>query len=366
MQYFIFNKVSDFERGYGENSEYNQNSLWIKDTKLNSKGFFFSRILDSREKGTIWHRMVMESESFGDASVQFYFYTSDSIGVLPQMIHDTSILLEEKKERLQPYLVKILLNPKDILLHEMEGRYLWFLAELFSTGEHSPLIKNLQIFFPKESWIQYLPGVYQEHLKEDTFLERYLGIFQSLYDDLEWKIRSSAGYLEPEAVSYEFLGWLASWLDIDNTNVWQEQKLRQFLKQGMELFKKRGTRPGLIQIVELYTGEKPFVVEYYQTEQFPLERLYGNNPNVMLLLLKESCIPSETEYHGLASVIEDVKPAHMEVKIIALKPCILLDNYSYVGINSMIGDYRPLALDGLSLLSFTTVSGNGGHEVERK
>ena len=47
----------------------------------------------------------------------------------------------------------------------------------------------------------------------------------------------------------------------------------------------------------------------------------------------------------------------MDFKIITLRPYILLDSYSYLGINSTLGQYRPAELDGFSMLSFSTAGG---------
>lgn len=368
MNYFLFNKQSDFERGYMENICHDRESFWVAKPETKKTGVLISRLLNSREKGCIWHRMVMESKSMADTSVQFSFYASDDPKPYTSFC-SPNLLIEEKKRLLLPYLVKKELNPKDILLHDAKGQYLWFLAELYGRGTESPVVGKMQIFFPRESWIRYLPGVYQNQLENGDFLERFLGIFQSIYEDLERNIRSAPRYLDVNGADRPFLDWLASWIDINNPYVWPEDKLRDYLKQAMNLFKKRGTRQGLIDMVELYTGESVYVLEYQQVEHCHMERLYGENENVVFLFVPERCITSKKEYLALSGIVEDCKPAHVEVKIISLKPCLFLNHYSYLGINSVLGSYRPLSLDGLSLLPFTalgkTNKPEGGSDFEK-
>ena len=65
-------------------------------------------------------------------------------------------------------------------------------------------------------------------------------------------------------------------------------------------------------------------------------------------------MPTGKEFSDLQKIIEEVKPAWMDFKIITLRPYILLDSYSYLGINSTLGQYRPAELDGFSMLSFST------------
>jgi len=50
------------------------------------------------------------------------------------------------------------------------------------------------------------------------------------------------------------------------------------------------------------------------------------------------------------------KPAHMECRIVALKPYIFLGQHSYLGINSVLGQYKAFQLDGLCAVPFSIVA----------
>lgn len=373
LKYFVFNKEEDFQRGFGQNVRYTSRGLRIAPEAISQGGVFFSRILDSRAKETVWHRMVVQGESLGDASIRFTFYAGEERQVwvdgreqdLEVFLKDPERSRREKEEILNPFRVKTVLNPQDILLHEAQGRYLWFCIELFGQGEESPAISHMKIYLPRQSWLGYLPEVYQTDQESKSFVERYLNMFQSLYTDLEQKIERVARYFDPDVVEGEFLQWLAQWLDIDDGYLWTEDQLRYLTKNGVRLYKIWGTRRAVSNMVELYLGEAPYIVEHYQLEGSEgdsktsglLTRLYGDNSYYFTVVVSERCVPSVKEHKTLLKIIESAKPAHMEANVVVLKPYIFLDKYSYLGMNSVLGQYRPANLDGFSALPFTSVTG---------
>ena len=374
LKYFVFNKEEDFQRGYGYNIAVSAQGLRIAPEAVSQGGVFFSRILDSRDKETVWHRLVVQGKSLGDASIRFTFYAGEERTIwrdgreedVEDLLREQGLTLGQKKEILRPYWVKTILNPKDILLHEAQGRYLWFCIELFGQGEESPMVSHMKIYLPKQSWLGYLPEVYQVDPRSKSFVERYLNMFQSLYSDLEEQIDGIARYFDPEVVEGEFLQWLAEWLDVDDVYIWTEEQLRYLLQNGMRLYKMRGTRWAVSAMVALYLGEEPYIVEHYQLEGSEgelrtsglLARLYGDNSYYVTVVVSERCVPSPKEHKTLLKIIESAKPAHVEANVVVLKPYIFLDKYSYLGMNSVLGQYRPVNLDGFSALPFTSVLEN--------
>jgi len=369
QKYFVFNKREDYSRGFTYNLTYLQDGLQIAADSLSQGGVFFSRLLDSREKEAVWHRLIMQSESQGDASIRFTFYVSEERLVqiggserdLEDLIRDPDLTAEEKEKLFMPYKVKTLLNPADALLHEAIGRYLWFSVELYAHGSRSPKISRMKIYLYRESWLYYLPEVYQMDPESKSFLERYLSIFQSIYEDLEQEINRIARYFDPDVVEGEFLKWLAEWVAVDDVYIWDEDRLRFLIKNGVSIYKMRGTRRALSDMVELYLGEKPYIVEHYQLDGYEgdawdsglIARLYGTNSYYFTVIVSEKAVPSPKEHRILLKIIESAKPAHVEANVVVLKPYIFLDKYSYLGMNSILGQFRSANLDGFSALPFT-------------
>lgn len=372
VKYFVFNKIDDYRRGFTDNVFYQPDGLRIKPEAGSSGGVFYSRLLDSRKEETIWHRLVVRSESVGDASIRFTFYVSEErlfrrgeeVFDLEDFIKDPNRTFREKERIFQQYKVKTMFNPKDALLHEAKGRYLWFCVELYGHGGVSPIISHIKIFLPKRSWLDYLPEVSQSDQESMSFVERYLNIFQSIYEDTEEEIKLMTRNFDADVAEGDFLKWLAQWVAIDDAYIWSEDKLRHLIKNSRRFYKMRGTRQYMAEVVELYLGVKPCIVEHYQLEGYEGEarsgglifNLFGENSYYFTVIVSEESVPSTKEYKTLLKIIENAKPAHTEANVVVLKPYIFLDKHSYLGINSVLGQYRPTRLDGMSAIPFTVLS----------
>lgn len=374
MKYFVFNKASDYTRGYGEHVIPDKDGIQVEQGYY-GRAFYFSRILDSAAVGTIWHRMTCKDWTMDSAAVKISFYAADETVFeyedetvdLNEIIHAKNLSFSQKKERLHPFLQKQISFGTDILLHSLEGRYLWFLLEIYPQTDNAVRIGKFMVYFPAKSWMTYLPEVYQKEMGNDSFLDRYLSIFQSLYDDVADHIRSLADCLEPGMAGPEILSWLARWVDVEEPYIWNQEQLRYLLEHVTEFYEARGTRRGVEMFVELYTGSRPFVVEWQDFAGFRekgvqkelLEELYEDNQDSFTVLVKEECIPEYKDHQTLIRIIEQIKPVQMELHLIVLKPYIFADGYSYLGVNSVLGQYEGAVLGKNSRLAFSSVTGEG-------
>jgi phage tail-like protein len=221
------------------------------------------------------------------------------------------------------------------------------------------------IYLPRVSWMDYLPAVYRNADSKSAFLERYLALFQTLYEDLNRQIGSSALLFDPCAGPADFLRWTASWFGERDLSIWPEEKLRRFLPQAVELYRRRGTARSILDLLELYTGERPFLVENAKLKRFRgagefhsiYAPLYGENSWEFTVLIREKYLRSPGERGALLKLIEEMKPAQTSVRLVALRPCIFAGQYSYLGVNSVLSRYKPLAIDGSSQFSMTAIGG---------
>jgi phage tail-like protein len=212
--------------------------------------------------------------------------------------------------------------------------------------------------------MQYLPEIYQVNRKSASFVERFLGIYQSLYQDMTRQIETVSGFFDPDSVEDEVLRWLAGWFSIDDSYVWTEDRLRYLVRNAMSLYGIRGTVEYLEKMVFLYTGKHPFIIEHHRIEPFLQDsrqadlimELYGDNKYIFTVILGLDAVAGNREYKILTKIIENAKPAHMECNIVVLEPYIFLNQYSYLGINSVLGQYHDFVLDGQAAVSFTMIS----------
>ncbi len=372
MSYFVFNKTADYARGYGEHVSFGPEGL-STEPGFYGRAVFFSRILDSASEETGWHRMVCQKTGTGRGVVQVSFYTADS-GELQKLadegmdvrtvIRSETLSVQQKKDILKPFLRKKQLFGPDILLHGLEGRYLWFLLEIYPQTEEPVGLGDFRIWFPAVSWAAYLPELYRREMKNGSFLDRFLAVFQSLYDDAGDYIREFPQKLDPSLSPAGFLQEMAGWLDVEEPHMWTERSLRFLLEHIMEFSKARGTRRGIELFVELYTGEKPFVIEWQDWKQYRdeplrgslLRQLYEDDPGSLIVLVREEAIPGYRDYQTLLGLLESQKPVQLSLKLIVLKPYIFIDGYSYLGVNSVLGHYEEAVLGGTSRLAFATVT----------
>lgn len=369
MKYFVFNKSSDYERGYGEYMAYHSTGLSVKKDCL-GRASFWSRILDSVSDGNRWHRLTCNLPGAEDAIVRISLYTSDEIVFeegdntldLKKALRSEKLSLSQKQEICRPFLRKQLSLTPDILLHGLTGRYLWFLLEIYPQGMGQIEIGDFMVSFPAESWTVNLPELYRRDMGNDSFLDRFLAIFQSVYDDISGQIKEFVNCLDPGVAEKDLLYLLAAWLDVEEPYMWTEKQLRYLLAHTKEFFEARGTAKGIEMFVELYTGEAPFVIECQDWEAFRdsydglFKRLYRDEPYSVTVLIREECIPTYKEHQAILRMLEQVGPVQMEIRLVVLKPYIFADGYSYLGVNSVLGQYEGATLGSGSKLNFTAIS----------
>jgi phage tail-like protein len=108
--------------------------------------------------------------------------------------------------------------------------------------------------------LQYLPGLFAEG-EESSFLGRYLLIFETIFDSIDQTISQLPAYFAADTAPDEFLPWLATWVGLLLDDGWPIERRRAVLANAMELHRWRGTRRGLMEHLELYTGIRPEIVE---------------------------------------------------------------------------------------------------------
>jgi phage tail-like protein len=136
--------------------------------------------------------------------------------------------------------------------------------------------------FGQSSYLQYLPAIFHEH----DFIDRFLRIFETIWEPLEWRQNSLEMYFDPRTAPTSMLDWLAGWLGLPVAMHYPDSRRRALLHEAMDLYRWRGTTYGLARFIELSTGfpatitnepGKPFVIRIKinppPEETVPLELL---------------------------------------------------------------------------------------------
>ncbi|MFS0555388.1 phage tail protein [Brevibacillus sp. 179-C9.3 HS] len=337
-------------------------------------GLYFSRALDSTEYETVWHKYTMDADMPEETQLLVSTFSSDrkehvingAVRNLDDFLLAPDVDWQTKLQGTANLWSEPIINATDALFLSTKGRYLWLKIEWLCTDRHSPLLKQMRIYSPRDTFLRYLPAVYQSEPASADFLERFLSLFGTFYLELEEQIDTISRLFDPDTTPGEFVPWLASWLGAGKEDHWTEAQRRELIRRAPVLYAERGTRAGLEKMVELYTGERPMIVEYFQIRDMKaipelhelISSLYMDHPYQFCLIVSQECARTEQEQSVLQKILEDQKPAFTEAKLIVLRPGIYADIHSYVGINSYLTEPSFLTLDqNLSMPYNTVLSG---------
>lgn len=299
---------------------------------------FYSSPFDSTKIGQRWHKIVLDAQIPDNTQIRIYYASSDEL-------HSDCSWSEP------------IINPQDALFKEAKGRYLYLKIELIGSDWHTPTIKSLRVYFPRLSYLRYLPAIYQEDATSRDFLERFLAIFETCFTNIETQIDGIPRYFDAAVVPPNFLPWLAGWMAIAVDENWTDSQLRQLIQKAPWLYQQRGTREGITAIVEIFTGSRPLIIESFQQTNH-------NNPFRFWILLNTDILDN-LQLQSLQRLIEAEKPAHTEAIIQILPSWTALDRRSYSGVNSRIFDPalrldRGAAISQDSILTDTAEYGQVG------
>ncbi|MES3518347.1 MAG: phage tail protein [Natronomonas sp.] len=249
----------------------------------------------------------------------------------------------------------------DILLHAATGRYLYVALELVGTPTASPLVDTVTAYCPRQSYLRYMPELYQEDNGSAKFLERFLSIFETSFVDVQSEIGSISRYFDPHGVPSDSLEWLEEWLAADEYREWPESARREYLARAPELYKKRGTRAGLREVIELYlrhatdeqsrgtssgtgdtaTGHRLFFLEpgdikrgTDDTGDGSYDSLVPTDRSVAVF-----CGPFESQTHeeAVETIVETETPAHVDATVYTMNHKFELGLAAFLGANTRLG-----------------------------
>lgn len=364
---FILNRKSDWtDGGISRNIDFEDDEL-VFQSKDGENGIFISKPFDSMQNGTAWHRMRLKTHLPSSVSFNLKIYSSDTPEIrlaqsgkakrntvdLNEYLADESIDIGRKVDVFDAIGAKSYENPEDILLFGFKGRYLWFCLEFVSYEMQKASVSSVKIEFPQVSFVDYLPEVYRKDEDGNSFLARFVGIFQSMYVDLEDKIDFVPLNFDADRTTKDFLDWIASWLSVKDASIWGEKRLRKLIKESVKIYKMKGTKKAISRIVEEYIGIEPVIVEqfdikendFYRKEREIAENLYGDNGYIFTVMIPQSHVKDSENYVELLRVINSVKPIDSICNLVVLNDQIYLDHHCYLGINSFITKNEELVLE---------------------
>jgi phage tail-like protein len=381
----MIGKEDESEKSSMDNSKYlnlkivEEKSIYNIQSSVN----LISKSLDSLDEQTRWHKISLDQYIPPNTFIEVYYCCSN-----------TKIKSTEDNN----FWKLGSINNNNILIIDSIGRYLKIRIKLFSLDENkSPIFNKMIVYFSMSTYLQYLPEIYQEDDQSKKFLEKFLCIFQTLFEDTENKKISFIKNLNVKTIPNGFLPWLSSWLSLSFSEDWSLDNIRIFLERAPDIFKNRGTKEGLAEILSIYlqnTTEnnnsikkqilrnkekesfdnkinKYFFIVEAENDKILLYNLLNiqikkneqrGNVDIHKDIFMQYCFfvilnpiyIDENKAKVIKEIIEKEKPAHTIGIVIRLPLHFMLNIGTFLGINSVV-KHRDKLTVGKSILGIDTV-----------
>ncbi|HEX3151499.1 MAG TPA: phage tail protein [Gemmataceae bacterium] len=287
------------------------------------------------------------------------------------------------------------------LIQADPGRYLRLRFTFTSNGESTPRISAIKVFFPRQSYLQYLPAVFQQDDESRDFLDRFLSIFQATFDDFDSRIDSMWRLFDPDSVPAKYFDWLAAWLQLPTDPTWPMAKKRAMLKKAAADYRQRGTVAGILQAIKDYAGvgDGVALVEHFRLRNWPLlpigaqlggdARLWSRQfyqrlqvatfsqvgafrltdrpepaaeasdwgANEFSVFFPADPYDAQGASAKVSAVVEREKPAHAQANYVPVLPRFRVGVQATVGVDTSIGGYTHIVLGSLSRLGYDAILG---------
>ncbi|MGI9394742.1 MAG: phage tail protein [Boseongicola sp.] len=218
-------------------------------------GSYTTVALDSKIYRCQWDRVVLTLSTPQGSSVRVLTHVAE----VEKTDGEIAALPDSAWAEMPGFAAKGDATETDVLVRSDPGRFLWFRLISSGDGETTPTIDDIEIAFPRITLRRYLPGVFGEEPVAADFTDRFLAIFDRGFRDIEQRIDHIAEHFDPlsapaDAGKSDFLSWLASWIGVTLDRQLPLARRRAILKSAGRLFKLRGTKTGLREMLELYLG----------------------------------------------------------------------------------------------------------------
>ena len=159
------------------------------------------------------------------------------------------------------------------------------------------------------SYLTYLPALFHE----DPFVGRFLLAFERILSGfppdagdplptqpgLEEIVDRLHTYFDPAETPRDFLPWLASWVALSLREDWLEVERRALLSRIVSIYRKRGTKAGLLDFLEIFVGERPVIYEFDEPVHYFQVEMTVPHPDAFSRIQRIA-----------RAIIDQEKPAH--------------------------------------------------------
>ena len=176
------------------------------------------------------------------------------------------------------------------------------------------------------------------------------GLSGEVEKGLEQKIRDLACYFRPlgdAQAPEEFLPWLAQWVALTLRADLGEAFRRALIKRAVSLYRRRGTKANLVNLLNIYLNREPDSPDPAVTVD-NVNDAFDSRPHYFEVQIVWENTPSTTvrlrEIALAEAVIALEKPAHTDFRLIPIVWTMRIKHQSTVGYDTWLGERKKIPM----------------------
>jgi phage tail-like protein len=205
------------------------------------------------------------------------------------------------------------------------------------------------------SLLKLLPSIYSE----EPFLGRFLLAFEQVLtgldggeptpaEGLEETIADIASLFNPRNTREDFIPWLAGWVALGLRADWTVGQKRDFLAKIVPLYRRRGTKENLADLLKIYTGLTPVITGVEDTElQIGVHSTIGKDTwiegspphrfHVSVTMPNPDQKTLQRQFQIASALIDLQKPAHTTYDLTIVFTTLQIGVRSTIGRDTLLG-----------------------------
>jgi phage tail-like protein len=221
--------------------------------------------LDSQLPGCRWHRVVVAGKVPQGSAVEVSVLVTDA-----DLGEGEVAVLDASRWSALGVFGDPALDRWDCLVRAPRGRFLWLRLTLRGDGTVTPLIDDVEVHFPRDTSLRFLPSVYAAGEADD--LDRLLALTDTVRDGVVAHVEGFAHQLDARSADasrdHDLLGWLGTWVGMTGMGALPEERRRRLVGAAAELYRRRGTPDGVARHVGLWLDRRTDVLEHYRLRRW--------------------------------------------------------------------------------------------------
>jgi phage tail-like protein len=240
--------------------------------------------------------------------------------------------------------------------------------------------------------------VFQDDDQSRLFLDRFLSIFQTTFDDIDHLLDNLWHLFDPNMTPAKVFPWLAAWVALPVDPGMTLAKQRQLLKSAFQTYLIRGTVAGLQEVIQAYAGVANIrILEHFRLRNWTFlpvsgglnegARLWSRNYYARLQVGVSSTVgsfrltnapaPAAEPYDwganqfsvlfpanpytvsdttaAIETVLTREKPAHTQAFLCPVFPRLRVGVQATLGVDAYVGKANAMILGKLATLSYDSV-----------